>query len=104
MDSPDPRTERSRLARLTLTAVLALLAVRAFLQGKRLRGGLAAIGAVAVGYSTVDSSDMTLVEVERSTHDPDLTCAICGEAIVPGEPRVPNEAGETVHDACLDAS
>lgn len=104
MDLPEHGTDRGRLARIALTVLLALLAVRALLRGKRVRGVLATLGAVAVGYSLVDSSDLTVVDVERPAAESDLRCAVCGDPIVPGERRTPNEDGETVHETCLDAA
>lgn len=104
MDRPEHGTDRSRIARIALTALLALLAVRAVLQGKRVRGVLAALGAVALGYTLVDSSDLTVVDVERRADESDLRCAVCGDPIVPGERRTPNEDGETVHETCLDSA
>lgn len=37
---------------------------------------------------------------EESTTDSGLTCAFCGEAIVTGQARGPNEQGQIVHDEC----
>jgi predicted nucleic acid-binding Zn ribbon protein len=104
MDLPEHGNDRSRLARIALTALLALLALRALLQGKRVRGALAALGAVAVGYTLVDSSDLTVVDVDRPADESELHCAVCGDPIVPGERRTPNEDGETVHETCLDSA
>lgn len=105
MDYAETADDRGRLARIALTALLAVLAVRALLQGKRLRGVLAALGAVALGYTLVDSSELTVVDVERPDEtDGELRCAACGEPIVPGERRTPNEDGETVHEACLEST
>ena len=104
MDFDEPDSDRGRLARIALTALLSLLAVRALLQGKRLRGVLAAVGAVALGYTLVDSSELTVIDVEKPEAESELRCAICGEPIVPGERRTPNEDGETVHEACLESA
>ncbi|WP_276272589.1 DUF2892 domain-containing protein [Haloarcula litorea] len=133
MDRSD--ADPGRLVRLLLAAVLALAALRSLRDGKRLRGLLAAAGAVAVGYDTVtrDIADVDVPDVvdeELSTdeddaageeataetetdgvedaavdastngHAADLVCADCGDPIVPGQNRGPNEDGEIVHDAC----
>ncbi|QIO23780.1 DUF2892 domain-containing protein [Haloarcula sp. JP-L23] len=64
----------------------------------------------SVGVSDDESDDDTAVvstddettesATESATPGASLTCAACGEPIVVGESRSPNEDGETVHDAC----
>jgi len=124
---------RDRLARAVLAIVLTIAAIRSLRNGKRLRGLLAGIGALAFGFNAttkycgvndaleIDTTgDEVTVEFEESTdetvttavddtgdstgEDADdghaLTCAACGEPIVPGESRGPNENDEIVHDRC----
>ena len=50
-------------------------------------GGDVAVATAAGGQRTVS---------ERAT----LTCAFCGEPIVPGQGRGPNAQGDIVHDTC----
>ena len=106
------KTLRDNDDRLTSTlpavglSVFALLSLR---RGKRLRGALAALGALALGYRAwTDSGDAP----ERPTADRDTDsapedaqqhCAACGDPIVAGQSRTPNENDETVHEACLES-
>ncbi|NHN48280.1 DUF2892 domain-containing protein [Halostella sp. JP-L12] len=115
MESSQDDGGRGRLARKTLTAVLALVAVSSLRKGKRLRGALAAAGAAALGYQATSGSgdleetleSVTPGESATSAADTDdrsqLRCAACGEPIVPGQSRGPNENDEIVHDDCLEA-
>lgn len=103
---------RGRLARVILTAVLTVAAVRSLRRGKRLSGALAGAGAVALGYQArSSSSDLTEIEIPdvvpvggddaaASGADGELRCAACGEPIRPGQGRGPNANDEIVHDAC----
>jgi hypothetical protein len=90
--------------RIVSTLVLAAIAIRSFATGKRVRGLLAAGGAVAIG-STASTLEPTPVEVEpeveSTTERGQLQCSICTEPIVAGQSRRPNEDDETVHEACL---
>lgn len=98
-------SDRGQLARIALAVVLALLAVRWLLRGKRIRGILAAVGALALGYTTAtDVADLTVIDVETGVDEPELRCAICGDPIVPGQRRTPNEDGDPVHEDCLEAT
>lgn len=111
MELPGKPGDRGRLARTVLTLVLAAAALRSFRRKKRLRGLLAGLGAVALGYSvSTGSSDVLetlptgpITGSQEGAERGELRCAICGEPIVPGQRRKPNEDGETVHDACLEA-
>ena len=137
MDLPENVGGRDRLARAVLTVVLTIAAIRSLRNGKRLRGLLAGIGALAFGFNTttkycglndelnIDTTgdevavdfgemaddaadeidDSAVDEADDPTGDGTnddhfLTCAACGEPIVPGESRGPNENDETVHDRC----
>lgn len=102
--------DRTRLARAVLAVGLAVSALLSLRQGRRLRGGLAGLGAFALGYTTMTGSGDVM---ESHSTDPDteptagsgqLHCAICGDAIVPGQRRRPNENDETVHEDCLAAT
>jgi len=95
---------RGRAVRLVAAAVLAGVAVRSLRNGKRLRGLLAAGGAVAVGTTTptLDPAvidDEQLVDVAIETDQ--LQCSVCEAAIVPGQSRRPNADNEPAHEACL---
>jgi len=118
---------RDRIVRALLTAFLSIVAVRSLRRGKRLRGLLAGVGALGVGFTattghcgvnealgvdtTGDTEDDVAPPEPRTTSDDEETagttskthslhCAECGEPIVPGESRGPNDDDEIVHDAC----
>jgi len=109
MDLTQNPDDRDRLTRTLLAVGLAVFALRSVRKGKRLRGVLAGLGAFALGYRvSTESGDVMerLVEapdMESTSEAEQLRCAICGEPIVPGESRTPNENDETVHEACLEA-
>jgi len=111
--------ENGSIVRIAATAALAIIAVRSFVNGKRLRGLLAAGGAVAVGAtaSTLEPTDLEVVSeegeqpidvttTERVTESTieagAMQCSICSGPIVPGEARRPNDVDEIVHEACLE--
>lgn len=104
--------DRKRLARRLSTAVLAVVAIRSLRRGKRATGALAAAGAVALGLRARSESgglteelDFGVIgeDADATTEEPKLRCAACGEPIVPGQSRGPNEDDEIVHDACMEA-
>jgi hypothetical protein len=119
MDSTQSDDGNGRLARLVLAAGLGAAALWSLRKGKRLRGALAGLGAVALGYSATSDADSVTEplaeEFEIDTGESDdteadesgddyLRCAACGEPIVAGQVRSPNEDGETVHERCLEAT
>jgi len=120
---------RDRLSRALLAAVLSVLAVRWLKAGKRGRGVLAGIGALGFGFNATtgycgvnDALDVDTTagegvsigfEDEETTEAGEraassettdagaqLTCALCGEPIVPGQSRGPDDQGQIVHDDC----
>jgi hypothetical protein len=120
---------RDRLARALLAAVLSVLALRWLRGGKKGRGLLAGVGALGFGFNATtgycgandaldidttgtdtagtdiefDSTESDHETSTESTAEKDnggLTCAACGEPIVTGQLRGPNEQGQTVHDSC----
>ncbi|KYH24091.1 hypothetical protein HAPAU_41700 [Halalkalicoccus paucihalophilus] len=101
---------RHWLIRIVLPAGLAVVALRSLRQGKPVRGVLAGLGVVALGYSAVTESNDVMehltvdLDTEAASETTQLRCAICGDPIVPGQSRRPNEDNETVHEACLKAS
>jgi hypothetical protein len=131
MDPTQNPRDSDRLTRGVLAAGLAMLALWSLRRGKRLRGLLAGLGAVALGYRVsmesedwveqpvegleadstsgtglpaTDHGEQSTSETERSTATGQLQCAICGDPIVAGQPRTPNEDDEPVHEACLEVS
>ncbi|MDS0259478.1 DUF2892 domain-containing protein [Haloarcula sp. S1CR25-12] len=117
---------RDRLVRLLLTIVLSIVAVRSLRRGKRLRGLLAGVGALGLGFNattgycgvndalSVDTTSGGDVEIDFEGTDSEeretgpeqsrssyLTCASCGDPIVPGQRRGPNGQDDIVHDDCL---
>jgi len=114
---------RDRIVRVLLTVVLSIVAIHSLRHGKRLRGLLAGVGAVGFGFNattgycgvndslgvdtTTDAGEeIPEPEPRTTTDDADATethsmhCAACGEPIVPGQSRGPNDDGEIVHDDC----
>lgn len=126
MDTEQNVGGRDRLVRLLLTVVLSIAAVRWLRSGKRLRGLLAGVGALGLGFNattgycgvndtldvdttvdgvsidfdddTAEDGQSTATSDETGKHS--LTCAACGEPIVPGQSRGPNSDDEIVHDDC----
>jgi hypothetical protein len=98
-----------RLTRTLLAVGLSVFALLSVRRGKRLRGVLAGLGAVALGYGAVtESGDVVEHFAEEfatgsTTEDEQRRCAICGDPIVAGQSRTPNENDETVHEACLES-
>ncbi|MBX0287398.1 YgaP family membrane protein [Haloarcula salinisoli] len=121
---------RDRLVRFLLAAVLSIVSVRWLRSGKRVRGLLAGVGALGFGYNattgycgvndaldvdTTGESEEVSIEFDESddpTSGPSdeaegkkkqrnqLTCAACGDPIVPGQSRGPNADDDIVHDGC----
>jgi len=120
MALPQPLRTRDGLVRAGLTAALGAFALSSLRKGKRLRGVLAGLAALGVGYGAstgVDVDADTVADVgdrvvdtgelpgtDSTSEDGGLRCAACGDPIVPGQPRGPDENDETVHEACLEAS
>jgi len=101
---------RHRLTRTALAAGLTVVALWSLRRDKRLQGVLAGLGAVAFGYSAATGSEDMMghlavgPDTEPASEATQLRCAICGDSIVAGQSRRPNENGETAHEACLEAS
>jgi len=111
MDLRKTVDDRGGVARTLLTAALGFVAVRSLRNGKRTTGALAGAGAVAVGLTAKSDAGEPAegLDIDASIGDTDATeenqlhCAACGEPIVPGQSRGPNENDEIVHDACVEA-
>lgn len=107
---------RDRIARLLAAAGLTVAAAALLRSGKRLTGSLAGVGALALGYQAASGSENlaeTLrsdafatgtAESDASAHTGGLQCAICGDPIVPGQARGPDENDDTVHIECREAT
>ncbi|WP_206425131.1 hypothetical protein [Halosimplex salinum] len=104
MELQETLGDRDRTVRTLLTAALAAVAIRSFRKGNRLRGLLVGGLAAVTGYSvaTASAGEPETVDTERPRERGELRCAACGEPIVPGQVRKPNENDETVHEACLE--
>lgn len=95
--------------RALLAVGLSVFGLWSLRRGKRLRGALAGLGAVALGYTAATRSSGVVehrresIDIGSATDDDQLRCAICGDPIVAGQSRRPNEDEKTVHQACLDA-
>ena len=97
-------TRRQRALRVAATATLTAVAVQSLRNGKRLRGLLAAGGALAVGASTatLEPTELPVDEAVDVPAEPDgLQCSVCDEAIVPGQSRRPSADNKPAHEACL---
>jgi hypothetical protein len=109
MELPKIRRDTDRLTRSLLAVGLLVLALLSLRKGKRLRGVLAGLGAVALGYSVSSESGEVgerfaeALDTESTTESEQRRCAICGDPIVAGQSRTPNENAETVHEACLES-
>lgn len=107
MELNETAEDRSGLARLLLAAGLMVVAIRSLRKQKRLVAAVAAIGAIVVGYTAKAGSGQStpdvateMSQIETTSERGVLRCAVCGEPIVAGEGRGPNENHEIVHDAC----
>jgi len=97
-------TRRQRALRVAATAALTAVAVQSLRNGKRLRGLLAAGGALAVGASTatLGPTELSVDEIVDVTADSDgLQCSVCDESIVPGQSRRPTADNNPAHETCL---
>jgi len=116
MDLDSDASGRGKLASVLLAGVLAVVSVWSLRSGKRARGVLAGVGALAVGYAaTSDSPERAEVpdfdesdsgeraassDADATDEGAQLRCAACGDPIRVGQSRGPNENDEIVHDAC----
>lgn len=104
MELPKRIKQHEGTVRIVSTLALATIAVRSFVNGNRVRGLLAAGGAVAVG-ATTSTLKPTALEIEQvgesTTETGGMQCAVCDDPIVPGQSRRPNAVDETVHETCL---
>lgn len=119
---------RDRLVRALLAVVLTVVAISSLRSGKRKTGLLAGIGALGFGFNAVtafcgvnetlgiDTTSDTESTVDIASEPQDepttgsasqkshtsqsLTCASCGEPILVGQGRGPNDQDEIVHDTC----
>lgn len=102
-------TQNRQTVRIASALALAAIAVWSFINGNRLRGVLAAGGALAVGAtaSTLEPTELEVQQVTDLTEERDSTeasglrCSSCTEPIVPGQSRRPTETNEIVHESCL---
>lgn len=108
MELPNDDGDRGQLARTVLATALTVVAIRSLLRGKRVRGMLAGVGALALGYTATDESaelgETIGIDALGESEDAELTCAICGDPIRPGQRRGPNEDEEIAHEACMEAA
>lgn len=98
---------RSGLARFLLAVGLMVVAIRSLRKQKRGVAAVAGVGAIVVGYTAKAGSGESVSDpaaakrrIEATNERGGVRCAVCGEPIVPGEGRGPNEDNEIVHDAC----
>jgi hypothetical protein len=109
MQLPKKLRDNDRLTSTLLAVGLSVFALLSLRRGKRLRGVLAGLGAVALGYRASTESGGVVeqfaeeLDTGSTTEDDQQRCAVCGDPIVAGQLRTPNENGETVHEACLES-
>lgn len=108
MELTQDLADRDWPTRILLAVGLGIFALWSFRRGKRLRGVLTGLGAIALGYSASTGSDVgerlsEELDTQSTSETGRLRCAICDEPIVAGQARTPNEDDETVHEACLQA-
>lgn len=111
MELEENASGRDRLARMLAAAGLTVAAAALLRRGKRITGALAGVAALALGYQVTTGADAPTSTLTPGAAGSDTTpatggisCAICGEPIVPGEARGPDENDEIVHVACREAS
>ena len=106
MDLRETVDDRVRLVRTLLAVGLAAVAISSLRRGRRLNGLLAGGGAVVLGYTaTTQSRELTeTIDIDTTDENAELRCAVCGEPIVPGQARGPNENNEIVHEACKESA
>lgn len=112
----DDASGRDRLTRMLAAAGLTVAAAALLRRGRRITGGLAGVGALALGYQVATESEELTESItpttlstepeaaETDAHTGGLECAICGEPIVPGQARGPDENDDIVHIDCREAS
>lgn len=106
MDLDENASGRDRIARMLAAAGLTVAAAALLRKGRRITGALVGIGALALGYQAATGSEELAEALGTDTPSEagELRCAICGEPIVPGQRRGPNENDETVHIDCREAT
>lgn len=104
MELPETVSVRDRLVSTILAVALATIAIRSLRNGKRLSGALAAAGAFAVGHNAITEPGRQeeTAGTDAASEDGELHCSICGEPIVPGQRRSPDENNEIAHEACQE--
>lgn len=106
MELEEDATGRDRLARMLAAAGLTVAAAELFRRGKRITGAVAGVAGLALGYKVTTEALETesTASSEAHTAGRGLTCAICGEPIVPGQARGPDENDDIVHVECREAT
>lgn len=116
MELEENASGRDRIARMLAAAGLTVAAAALLRRGRRITGALVGAGALAVGYQAATGSEELAGALSPDSLRPDslgpdttgepgqLRCAICGEPIVPGQRRGPNENDEIVHIDCREAA
>ena len=104
MDLREAAGGRERLVRTLLAVGLTVVAASSLRKGRRLNGLLAGGGALLLGYTAATRPrELTeIIDVGATDEDAEFRCAVCGEPIVPGQSRGPNENNEIVHETCKD--
>lgn len=106
MELEEDATGRDRLARMLAAAGLTVAAAALLRRGKRITGAVAGVAALALGYQATSDALETGPTASPSGNatSGELTCAICGEPIVPGQARGPDENDDIVHVDCREAT
>jgi uncharacterized membrane protein len=107
MESTEIDVSRAGPVRLLSAVALGAVAIASLRKRKRLLALLSGAGAVALGYTATTGEASTEQAPRANSIEPTgeregMRCAACGEPIVVGQGRRPNDEGDTVHDACLE--
>ena len=115
MELEENASGRDRIARLLAAAGLTVAAAALLRKGRRMTGALVGVGGLVLGYQAATGSEELAGTLSPDSLAPDalgsdatsesgqLRCAICGEPIVPGQRRGPDENDETVHIDCRES-
>jgi uncharacterized membrane protein len=107
MESTEIDVSRAGPVRLLSAVALGAVAIASLRKRKRLLALLSGAGAVALGYAATTGDTSAEQAPRASSIEPTgeregMRCAACGEPIVVGQGRQPNDDDDTVHDACLE--
>lgn len=106
MELEENASGRDRIARMLAAAGLTVAAAALLKKGRRFTGAFVGAGALALGYQAASESPglKSAVGSDSGKQKGQIHCAICGEPIVPGQARGPDENDNTVHIDCREST